>query len=288
MNNYYFKKEKVIELLEEIRKGLLSDKKILDKGFELDLKEWEYKVDFDIYLKILDKYKNKDYLPYFSKEKMVDGFGKILLITDNNPYLIFDFIIASLFTNNKVTVALENKYASTNSLIIESIKKVIRNNKYDDDTVDYISINNKYDIVERQDLFDLVYYYGNKEEYISFTKRLHIDSKFDSFGEIYVYVDSKDFLGFTEEIDKYAYDNDIKINYYKGNLLDVKDSINKNNNINNISIIFTKNIDIAYDFIKEIKSENVYVNINPFENDIYMNEVKVDKLVYEKNIIISK
>ena len=286
MNNYLFKKEKVLALFEKIKKELLTGRKTIEKGFELDLKEWEIKIEFDKIISILESMKEKEYLPLFTKEKIVDGLGKIGLVSNGNPYLIFEFILSCLYTNNKVRVVLTDKMLASNRVLIECIIKVLKKEKCDDDTVSFIELISKDKVIGIQDEFDVLYYFGNKEEYLNYTKRLHIDSIFENFGEMYVYVDSKDFKEFLLEIDKFAYINEIKVNYYTESLESVKKQVNNRNNINKISVIFTKNIEKAYEFIKLIKTENVYININPCEYISF--STKLNNLVYSKKIIIKK
>lgn len=286
MNNYLFKKEKVLDLFEKIKKELLTGKKTIEKGFELDLKEWEIKIDFDKIISILDNMKEKEYLPLFTKEKIVDGLGKIGLVSNGNPYLIFEFILSCLYTNNKVRVVLTDKMLASNRVLIECITKVIKKEKCDEDTVSFLEVVSKDKVIGIQNEFDVLYYFGNKEEYLNYTKRLHIDSIFENFGEMYVYVDSKDFKEHLLEIDKFAYINEIKVNYYTESLETVSKQVNNRNNINKISVIFTKDIEKAYEFIKLMKTENVYININPCEYISF--STKLNNLVYSKNIVIKK
>lgn len=282
MNDFYFKEEKVLELLKQIQKNIIEKKKTLEKAFDLDYKEWEFKVETEKLIKIINQIKTQEYLPKFSKEKIIDGIGKIVLASNQNPYLIFNFILSSLYTNNKVDVVLENKLLASNKVIIELIKKSLKDLKYNQDIIGYIEADNKEVIIEKQNDYDLLYYFGNKEEYINFIKRIHIDSKFENFGEIYVYVDSNEFENTFKDIDKFAYINEINVKYYNTDFSQVISSINKNNNINKMSIIFTKNIDKAYEFIKKIKTENVYININPCDSFEYT--TNINNLVFTKNI----
>lgn len=282
MNDFYFKEEKVLELLKQIQKNIIEKKKTLEKAFDLDYKEWEFKVETEKLIKIINQIKTQEYLPKFSKEKIIDGIGKIVLASNQNPYLIFNFILSSLYTNNKVDVVLENKLLASNKVIIELIKKSLKDLKYNQDIIGYIEADNKEVIIEKQNDYDLLYYFGNKEEYINFIKRIHIDSKFENFGEIYVYVDSNEFEDTFKDIDKFAYINEINVKYYNTDFSQVISSINKNNNINKMSIIFTKNIDKAYEFIKKIKTENVYININPC--DYFEYTTNINNLVFTKNI----
>ena len=282
MNDFNFKKEKTIEVLNTIKKGLISDKRTIEKAIGLDEKEWEYKVDFNKLLEEIETIKSEEYLPVFSKEKIVDGIGKIALISNQNPYLIFNFILSSVYTNNKVEVILENKMLATNKIIIESICKALKDLKIDEDTVSYIILDNKEGIVAKQDNYDLIYYFGKKEEYFSFIKRIHIDTKFDNFGEIDLCFDAKEWKEKLVEIEKWAYLNEIKINYYHDDLESAIKVMNEFNNINKMTIVFSKNIDTITRLVKEVKSEEIYININ--STDFYKPKTNLNHLVYTKII----
>ena len=284
MNNYMFKKEKVLNLFDKIKEEFIKGKKVLEKGFDLDLKEWDIKIEFEKVIQIIDNMKNNEYLPVFSKEKIVDGVGRIGLVSNGNPYLILNFVLSCIYTNNKVDVILRDKMLASNKVLLECIIKVFKNEKLDLNTVTFTEVVSKDKVIGMQDGYDLLYYFGNKEEYINYSKRLHIDSKFENFGEMYVYIDSEEFKSYLLEIDKFAYINEIKVNYYTESLDKASKRINNKNNINKISVIFTKNIEKAYEFIKTIKSENVYININPCEDIKF--ETNLNNLVYSKNVII--
>ena len=285
MNSYYFKKEKVIDLISKIEERINNKKDSLEKAFAIDYKNWEIKLEFDTFFNILKSIKESEYLPRFSKDNIVDGLGAILLISNCNPYIVFSFIINAIYTNNKTCIALENKMKATNIAIIELIKKVLEEQDYDTNIVTYIEIEQKEDIIKYQDNYDVIYYMGNKEEYISFIKRIHIETIFENFGEMCVYMDCSDFKDVFFSIDKFAYLNDIKVEYFNTSLDDAIKCIN-NKSKTKISAIFTKNIDKAYEFIKKIKSENVYINVNPCDEFNY--KINNKKLVYFKNIRVNK
>lgn len=285
MENYLFKEEKVKELLEKIKAELAKKEKTLQKAFSLDEKEWEYKVDLGKILEAIDTVKNEKYLPKFTKEEIVDGLGDIILVVKNqNPYLIFEFVLYSIYTNNKVTAILENKLLASNKVLLELIRNVLKENKYDENIVSFKELKSTFDIIDIQNDYDLLYYFGNKEEYLSFIKRIHIDSIFENYGEIDVYVDSNDFKDELLKIDKFAYINEIKVNYYNSSLEEAEKIMNNKNNINKISVIFTKDINNAYKFVKNIKSENVYINVNPITNFLF--DINQNNLVYSKKIIM--
>lgn len=285
MNSYFFKEEKVLELLNQIQKDLISKKQIIQKAIDIDYKKWEIKIDIDQLIKIIENIKKQKYLPKFSKEEIIDGLGKIALVNVSNPYMIFSFILSCICTNNKLCIILEEKMLASNKSITELIRKSFENLKYDSNIVEYKEVISKEEIIQEQNNYDLIYYLGNKEEYLNFSKRIHVDSKFENFGEIYVYVDSDDFKEELLNIDKYAIKNELNVVYYKSNLEESLNSINKCNNINKVSIIFTKNIENAYEFIKKIKSEKIYINQNPEEIIYNLNQ---NNLIFKKNIILKK
>ncbi len=282
MNNYYFKKDRVDKIVELIKKELLENKSTIQKAFELDYKEWEYELNFEKFIDIIDSMKNKEYLPKFSKEEIIDGIGKIALLCNQNPYLIFNFILSALYTNNKVEVVLENKMIATNKVITELVRKVLSLQKIDDDTVTYVEVVNKEEIISSQENYDMIYYFGNKSSYLNFTKRIHVDSKFEEFGEINLYSDSTQFKEQIVEIDKWAYLNEIKVNIFNKDINEAIERINKLNSINKMTIIFSKDLDKVTKFVKEVKSEFIFVNINSTNN--YRYETNLNNLVYKKII----
>lgn len=287
MNSYFFKKEKVIEILNEIQIKLKDKTKVLEKAFDADYKKWEVKIELEQLMKIIENVKKQEYLPKFSKQEIIDGLGKIALVNTTNPYIIFNFVLSCVYTNNKACIILENKFFASNVAIIELVKKVLEDLKYDSNLIEYKEVLKKEEIIQKQDEYDLIYYVGNKEEYLDFIKRIHIDSKFENFGEIYLYVDNNElFKDKLLEMDKLAYKNELKVHYYDSNLENSVHLINKGNNINKISIIFTDNIENAYEFIKKIKAEKIYVNEKPEAYLMY--NIKQNNLIFKKVIALKK
>ena len=283
MNSFYFKKKKVCEILDGIKNGLIEGRRTIEKALSLDYKQWEYKIEIEELINHIDIIKQKEYLPKFSKEKVVDGIGKIVLICNQNPYIIFNFVLSCLYTNNKVEIVLENKMIATNKVLLETIKKALKKFEVEDDTITYLELNNSEDIISKQDNYDLIYYCGNKSSYLNLKKRIHIDSKFEEFSEIDLYTDSKDYKEQIIEIEKWAYINEIKINFYKSDLDEVISEMNKYNNINKITIVFSKDVNKIAEFVKRVKSEKIYVNRSPISE--YVIEFNLENLIYTKNII---
>lgn len=274
------KKENVNKLLDDIQKTFIDNKSTLQKAFEMDLKEWEYQTDFDKLLNCINNYKKKEYLPKFSKTEIVDGYGKIALVCTPNPYLIFNFILAAIVTNNQVDVVLENKLKATNLVMIETIRKALKDEKLDENMVNFLEVNHQEEIVNYQDKYDLLYYLGNKASYLNLSKRIHIDTKFEEFGEINVYMDSKEFKEQMLEIDKWAYQNEFKVNVYSNEAEAIR-----GNSDSKMLMIFSKDFEKIMRMMKKVKAKEIYINQNVCEK--YSFDVCIEDLVYRKKIILN-
>ena len=68
--------------------------------------------------------------------------------------MIFNFILSSIYTNNKVEIVLEDKMLATNKALIEVIKKALKEAKANKDILSYRELSNKDDIVSYQDNYD--------------------------------------------------------------------------------------------------------------------------------------
>ena len=151
--------------------------------------------------------------------------------------------------------------------------------------VELIEINKIEDFISYENKYNLALFIGSFYEYQKFIKRINIKSVFVSFGEISIYVDAQEeFEKILAEISKYAYNNEIKIKYYNGDLKEAIKEINDMQNISKTVAIFTKNIDQAFEFVEDIKSENIYINKDPLKDlSIDINE---ENLVIRKRIIL--
>lgn len=281
-------KDELIKVLDEIKNNFKNKKDIFQKAVKLDIDEWEYETNLDDLIDTIDSLKEKEYLLKKSKKEIVTGIGKVAILNSFNPVSNLIAIISLIRTGNKPTLLLDDKILATNKVMIELINDSLKNSKVKgakDYKVELIQIKKPEDFIGYETKFDLLMFIGSFYEYQKFIKRIDIRSVLISFGEISIYVDAQDeFEKVLADISKYAYKNEIKIKYYNGDLKEAIKEINEMQNISKTVAIFTKNIDQAFEFVGDIKAENIFINKDPLKDlSIDINE---ENLVIRKRIIL--
>ena len=140
-------------------------------------------------------------------------------------------------------------------------------------------------IANLQTFFNKMIFIGDKRDYVKIKKKFVIPTVYAGFGNIDVFIECKDFKDLLLDINQYARENDIKINYYDDT--QVEDTLTFINRfeLTDCFVLLSKNTDMIYKFISEVKAKNIYVNKNPFQD--YKLTITEKDLTYTKNIIMS-
>ncbi|MBR3511362.1 MAG: hypothetical protein IKN74_00205 [Clostridia bacterium] len=284
----FLNKEDMNKLLDEIKDNFKSKKSTFEKAVKLDIDEWEYETSLEDVLGTIDSFKEKEYLLKKSKKEIVTGHGKVAILNSFNPISNLKAILSLIRTGNKPSLFVDEKILATNKIIVEIINNALDNFKVKlakEYKVELIEINKVEDFISYENKFNLALFIGSFYEYQKFIKRINIKSIFVSFGEISIYVDAQEeFEKILADISKFAYNNEIKIKYYSGEVKEAIKEINDMQNISKTVAIFTKNIDQAFEFVEDIKSENIFINKDPLKDlSIDINE---ENLVIRKRIIL--
>lgn len=281
-STYNFKAKTVEKIIDNFCVFIEKSPENFEKAIKEDLKENKIETSIEKLTTIAKTYK-RDFpiLPSFTSTTIKDGFGNLCVMYDGNPYITLKLLISSLRTHNNIVFFTKN-YFETNTLLVEVFNMLSKEAKYANQ---FASVQNRFsnnEIVKKQNLFDLVIYVGDKRAYQAVQKRLHIPSIFNGYKVIDVYIEDKSFKEVLLQIDKHAYSNAIQINYFDNtNLEDTINYINKYN-LNDCFVVFTKNSEIAYNFINSLKCKNVFINKNPFVD--YEFDINENQLVYTKHI----
>ena len=279
---YNFKASKVEKILEKFSILVEKNKSSFDNAIRIDSKKNNQKIEFDRIIQFINEYKkDMPILPFFSAQKIKDGFGNIAVMYNGDPYVTLKMLISSLRTHNNV-VFFTNNFKALNNLLIESINIVTKELHYTERIAVLQTNFSKNDIIIKQNCFNLLVYVGSKRDFQAINKQLNIPSVFRGYGFIDVFIEDKSFKETLLDIDDFAYENNIKVNYF--NNTDVDETIEYINkyNLNDCFAVFTKNTELAYKFINSIKSKNIFINTNPFVN--YSFDLNENQLVYTKNI----
>ena len=279
---YNFKASKIEKILEKFSILIEKNKISFDNAIKKDSKSNNQKIEFDRIINIVKNYKkDMPILPSFSAKTIKDGFGNIAVMYNGDPYVTLKMLISSLRTHNNV-VFFTNNFKTLNDLLIESINIVTRELNYTERIAVLQNNFSKNDIIKKQNSFNLLVYIGNKRDFQAVNKQLNIPSVFRGYGFIDVFIEDKSFKETLLDIDDFAYENNIKVNYFHNTDIDQTiDYINKYN-LNDCFAVFTRNSELAYKFINSIKSKNIFINTNPFIN--YEFDLNENQLVYTKNI----
>lgn len=281
-STYNFKASIVNEIINKFEIFIEKSPENFEKAIEKDLEKNKIKTDLENLKNIAKTYK-QDFplLPNFTSTQIKDGFGNLCVMYDGNPAITLKLLISSLRTHNNIVFFTKN-YIEINTLLIEIFNMISNDCKY---VAKFASLQNKFsnnEIIKKQNLFDLVIYVGDKRAYQSVQSKLRIPSIFNGYKVVDVYIEDKSFKEVLLNLDKHAYANDIKVNYFdKTDLDDTINYINKYN-LNDCFVVFTKNSEIAYKFINSLKCKNVFINKNPFVD--YEFDINENQLVYTKHI----
>ena len=140
-------------------------------------------------------------------------------------------------------------------------------------------------IANLQTVFHKMIFVGDKRDYVQMKKKFVIPTIYAGFGIVDVFIESKEFKELLLEMDQYAKENNIKINYYDDT--QVEDTIIFMNRfeLTDCFVLLSKNTEMIYRFISEIKAKNIYINKNPFES--YQLNITERDLTYIKNIVMN-
>jgi len=284
INDYRFKFQSVKKIIETL-KNELSQANAFDQAIKIDSKYQSVNFDEKKLIDIIDEFINKDklYVRYTTTE-IVDGYGNIAVYYDGDPYLTLRLALKALRTHNNM-VFFAKKYYAINSKIIETINLISKEENYATKiaSVEYNIIDAT--IFQNQSFFDLFIYVGDKRVFQSYRQRLSIPYRYCGYGNVDVFVENKGFKDLLLDINRFAYENNININYYNDTSVEETILFLNKYDVNDCCVLLSKNTEIIYKFISEIKSKNIYVNKNPFDD--YKLTLKEKDLVYKKYIIMN-
>ena len=283
-NNYRFKQEVVKNILVEFKNEF--KKTNFEKAILIDKKKHPVNTNYIELINLIDKYiKNDKYYLKFTTENIIDGYGNIAVSYNGNPYITLKLALMALKSHNNI-VFFSQKYYGINSIIIQSLNNACKKLNYNE-KIALVEFNDNDKIVQNQSLFDLMIFVGDKREFLKIKRKLNIPVIFSGYNYIDVYVESKEFKELLLDIDKYTREKDITVNYFDNtSFKETIEFINKYE-VSDCFVLLSKNTDIIYKFMSQIRVNNFYINQNPFLNG-YEFEIDEKKLVYNKKIFLKK
>ncbi len=282
-SEYRFKTDIVKNILSEFKNEF--KKSNFEKAVLLDKKKHPVYTTYEKMCDIIDvQIKNSKFSVKFTPENIVDGYGNIAVAYNGNPYITLKLALMALKTHNNI-IFFSQKYYAVNSIIIQTLNNVCKKLKYTEE-IGLIEYGETDKIVQNQSLFDLMLYIGDKREYQKIKRKISLPIVFYGYNYVDVFIESKEFKEILLEIDKFANQNDITINYFDNTSHEETFKFINKYEVSDCFVLFSKNTETIYKFMSHIKVNKFYINQNPF-ND-YDFEFDEKDLVYNKKIFLKK
>lgn len=283
ISEYRFKADTIKNVLLEFKEEL--KKANFEKAISIDKKKHPVFIEPKKLIENVDKYlENNKFCVKFTPENIIDGYGNIAVSYNGNPYITLSLALMALRTHNNI-VFFSQKYYAINSIIIQSLNNACKKQKYVDE-IGIIEFSDEEKIVQNQSLFDRMIYIGDKREFLKMKRKVSLPIIYNGYNYIDVYVESKEFKELLLDIDKFANQNDITVNYFDNTSHDETFKFINKYEVSDCFVLFSKNTDTIYKFMSQIRVNRFYINQNPFID--YKFEFDEKDLVYNKKIFLKK
>lgn len=246
---YNINNENISKLFLDIQRELENKNEILKDLQKIDNKYCIIKIDLEEMINILNKLKLKKI--DIKKEQ------KINIRYNGNPLITLNLSLLAILTKSIIILDFDN-FLGVNSLIIKIVNDAL--NKFETEQLIFMNSNNEENIdkiICIDDISKYNYYLRNK------TKNV----KFYSFNYLDFYSDSDEFEEIEELIYKIAKENQIPIESYSELSKEEAVQIMKNG-LGRSAVVLTNNIETKKFFEENLKDKKLYINKNPFENNI--------------------
>ena len=282
-SKYTLKSNLVKEILKEYKKQM-SKKETFNQAIEIDKKHHPVYITHEKVLEMIDEFIDLDkFNVKYTANTIVDGYGNLAVSNNGDPYITLRLLLMAFRTHNNI-VFFSKKYYAVNTKIVETLNMICEKKGYckkiamvEFDVIDGV-------IANLQTFFNRMIFVGDKRDYVQMKKKFVIPTIYAGFGNIDIFIESKDFKDLLLDINQYARENGIKINYYDDTQIDDTLTFINRFELTDCFVLLSKNTELIYKFISEVKAKNIYVNKNPFVD--YKLTITEKDLTYQKNIIM--
>lgn len=257
ISNYTLSNDELDILLEDLKASIIANGNLLMDANKEDVKISKKQIKIKKMLQIVDKYRDSDFL---EKE------NSKVIVYKGDPYITLHVCLQAVTQKTKVILLHEAFMTGVNKILVSIIenvfsKKSIKNLIYE---------KNEYtveDIKQLSEIIKDVVIIGDSSIYQVLEKE-KIKAKFYSYNNIGLYCESEDLIKLQEAIYIYANENNYEIEIlYEDSINNVIKKMNKDI-YKNTAILLTKSTENKELFEKNIKNMDVYVNDNPFKEEL--------------------
>lgn len=247
------------EILFELKKQIVAKKDYIINANKEDIKVNKKQIKIKEFLKIIDSYENSECVMNSDERKIV--------IYKGDPYITLHVCLQALTLRNKILIVQNNFMYGVNEVLIKIIETVLNDYKI----TNLITHCNDYttkDIFSFKKMFDEIIVIGDTIMYQQLIDVDEINVKFYPYNNICMFSDNKEFEKLQEAIYIYANENQYEMEIlYDEDIEDVIDQINSDDFVD-IAILLTKNSYNKELFETLIDNKQVFVNDNPFKQEV--------------------
>jgi len=242
------------KILQGIRKALKENEKYIKEANNIDLNHWKKVVEIEKLQEVVDKYLQTE------EECNNDEMEKLIVNYYGNPYLTVSLCMQAIL-NHKILLLENSDYMlGVNTIVIDIINEVLKENKIQNLIYKVMRISTQ-DIEKVKAAGIRVVIIGARNNLYKYKKDFNY--KFFSYNNYNIYCENEELEELKTQIYKFAYENLYEMEVlYEKTPQEAISAMNKN--VDDISVVLTKNTAAKEQYKNQIKTEGLYINTNPF------------------------
>lgn len=275
----------VKQIIDGVERKIKDNVPLLHNLIAKDNKTFYESYSFTSLLPTIDRARNEEWIMEKNcKDYIYYGVGNIGIFASCSPEIVLYMAIKALKTGNNI-VFFDEEIKESSKYIIDIVNEECERNNYQS-TIKIEELDSVSDFCNCTDKFNLILFINQYDLYLDFIAKnqKNLQILCSNYGSMDLYMDDNSLKDTLLKIDNYVYSNNINLDVHEDeSVVKVVNNINMKKN-NYCSVIFTKDKDKALYFIKNVKSEKVYINRSPIEE--YKFEIEDCKFVNMKKIMM--
>ena len=256
----YINKNTFNIILETVKKELINSKNTFLELAKMDMEKCNQFTNFENILFLLDTYKNENIVE--RKEKEV-----ILATYYGSPYITINLCMQALLQKRLTIIAIEDSMLAINKLLIAIFNDVL--NKYKiSNMVKLFNLKSLEEIKQTENYVNSIICIGNSSTYYKYKKNGIKKIKYIPFKNMAIFCENDKYSELQRELYKFAGYNGIEAEIYEDDYEDFIECVNLDNKLE-IAVILSESKEIIESAKNKIKNCKIYVNENPFKNQIF-------------------
>lgn len=247
------------KIVRDLKSEIKENKKEIEKLNQLDYQYNKKVVYIDKIIEMIDTFFDKKICEKETKNFVVAYYG--------DPCVTVQLCLNAILNCQMVNLIIDELCYGVNKLIVELYIEILKEYRL----FDIVSFNNyesKDSLEAVKESIDKVYCLGNKNLYTVCKHISDLEIEYVPFNVIDIYCEDEELYDLARDIFNYCYENGVESEIHEDMSFDETIETLNEYGENYCSIILTKNKEYMERFKKEVKSKYVFVNENPFKDEM--------------------